>query len=1150
MHWKYRHVGAVFKCWVYEHIEAKAKKNKLATFQKRWAQHILLRGFNKFKSATKSVSERQQNLHHLVVKICKIWSYYEAYVAFSSWSSKTEHMRNVEVTTRRILRHWTTQREQRMLLTWKRFAEKRRFLRRCMTRCMHFRRHKKLRPAFKKWQDFIAFSIDEEWIKEQDELKDIIVERDQTIANLERFRDMVYSKERDKALSVLNRILHSQLFAAWKVWKEEADEMTRLENVKNRVMAKWRLRPCAKAIFKWTNWVSKRQRVRKIVQRAFSDRSHKKKVAALNTWKMFMSLTDHHMLRNLLTQKEGLLADTEAKLAEKDIEVKGLANFKEKILLANQDRAISVLSRLMKISLHHSIQIWKEHADEDRRQEGLMNRFLKKWKLMPALSCIHTWKDYVRTRVHLRHIMMRAFSDGHYRMMDAAMRTWKHFVYSFDTCKLQETIDSLGATTMAQSKVLEVKEAEIESLRRHLDNLYGEKKGTAVKALSRIINAQKAAAFETWHDMAKELIRNEAIIKKFASRIKNAGAVRCLRSWSEFAKGRVHLRSFINKNIFNKSAKMLNIAWRTWVHNTEKVSEERMVAQNEHLQALLKEAEERLASLEDENHKSEEMLLILQRQKTEQSARSMRRFVNMWQNKCLTTTLTSWKAYVLERQSQKRVMRKFLTRMVQAKLLAPFKCWTEFVVFDRRCEALLDKFGKKWMYRTVCKVLESWKEFVVVSRQQREDDNAWEWKVASVLAKMTNSRLYRIFNGWRENTTEMRRNRDIVKKFVKRMKLDGVRRSIVTWRQLVATRKFLRRICNRMIGGHESKMLAMGFSSWKRFIQSLGQDEMDRMISLNEELSTRLKAQVEQIEDLESHIRGIFGQQTEKAVKVLHKMLHSQLNAGFNAWRANIEEMKHHEEILRKFANRIRLSSANKAFHSLRENASERRFLRRFVKKMTGGKRDKFLMAGLRTWKEATAYLRENAVDDQIRALENEIDEMRDVLEMYEARYATEIRAKKDKAKRVILKLLNGKIMVAFEIWRDALFQEKRNEEIRLKFAKRMRFRGAIKAIQCWKVMVHERKFLKRLLNRLFGGKEIAQKSAAFRTWCDSVRGYKEGEEVRLFGRGANEAGCNAQLKFSPSTQSFFAFRFAHLSTLSSKSSKRSATNSATLLIT
>jgi hypothetical protein len=327
------------------------------------------------------------------------------------------------------------------------------------------------------------------------------------------------------------------------------------------------------------------------------------------------------------------------------------------------------------------------------------------------------------------------------------------------------------------------------------------------------------------------------------------------------------------------------------------------------------------------------------------------------------------------------------------------------------------------------------------------------------------------------------------------MRMGGVRRSIVTWRELVSTRKFLRRICNRMIGGHESKMLAMGFSSWKRFMLSLGQDEVDRLISLNSELTTKLEAQLEQIEDLEAHIRGIFGQQTEKAVKVLHKMLHSQLNAGFNAWKANIEEQKYHEQILRKFGNRIRLSSANKAFHSMRENANQRKFLRKFVRKMTGGKREKLLMAGLRAWKEAAAYLREHQTEDHINELEDKISEMQDVLEMYEARYAVEIRAKKDKAKRVILKLLNGNMVVAFEFWRDCVAKEKKNEEIRLKFAKRMRYRGAMKAIQCWKEVVHERKFLRRLLHRVFGGKEAAALSAGFRTWCDSVRGYKEGEE-------------------------------------------------------
>ena len=273
---------------------------------------------------------------------------------------------------------------------------------------------------------------------------------------------------------------------------------------------------------------------------------------------------------------------------------------------------------------------------------------------------------------------------------------------------------------------------------------------------------------------------------------------------------------------------------------------------------------------------------------------------------------------------------------------------------------------------------------------------------------------------------------------------------------------------------------------------------MERLVNLNKELSRKLESQIEQISDLEEHIRGIFGQQQEKAVGVILRMFHSQLHAGFCAWRANVEEIKRHESILKKFSKRIKNSLASKAFLSFKANAAERKFLKKFVKRMCGDRRTKMLSAGFISWKSSVAYLKENDAEIELDRLYGEVDDLQEILTMYESRYAKELLAKKGKARRVILKLLKGKIHVAFEVWSEWMKQEQRNETLRIKFAKKMRFRGAMKALACWKALVHERKFLRRLLMRMFGGKEMTLKSAGFRKWCDSVRGYKKGQEKQV----------------------------------------------------
>jgi len=114
---------------------------------------------------------------------------------------------------------------------------------------------------------------------------------------------------------------------------------------------------------------------------------------------------------------------------------------------------------------------------------------------------------------------------------------------------------------------------------------------------------------------------------------------------------------------------------------------------------------------------------------------------------------------------------------------------------------------------------------------------------------------------------------------------------------------------------------------------------------------------------------------------------------------------------------------------------------------------------------------------------------------MYEARYAVELLAKKDRAVAVVIRMTLGKVLSAFTCWKEVVEKDKHDEQLLRKFVKRMYFRGVVKAIDCWKEVVHERKFLRRFMQRMLGGRDINMKSAGFRTWVDSVRGYKDGEE-------------------------------------------------------
>jgi len=1108
-HWRYRHVQLIVEAWRDYVAFVKVRSDKLATFYSRWSHNTIYKALTKWKVVAENLTRKSENEHkvmsHFVRKMCSVI----LSQGFGTWAEFVAREKLIFASSMRVIRRWNSELMTRSFKKWDHYATNRRHLRWTLAIAMKRRKHNSLRPSFQKWMQYIAFKIDEEWVQEQDALKKEIDERDDKIDQLERFRDMVFAKEKDRAINVLNRILHSQLFAAWKIWKVEVAEMVRLEAVKLKIMNRWRLRGPQKMIQKWKAFVEVRKRVRNIVTRSFGGRSYTLMSAGFNTWKAFMRSCDHNLLRTALEAMEAKATGLENDLREKNEEIKDLQAFKDKVYQEKKDMCIAVLSKLMHCRIHQFLERWKEHALELGRQERLMTRFLAKWRLKPAIACLGTWKEYVAARLRLKWIMARAIGSRSYTLLDKAMRTWKHYMYSFDTIKLEAAASKLDDALTSLRLEGNEKDKLLESLRNQIDLMFGAKKKLAMKAMRRAIYAKMGAAFATWFAMVEELNRTSGIMKKFATKIKLRSAHMTLGRWKEFVEERVKMRNFINKNLFCKSSKLLNIAFRTWIHNAERASGEALAEEVHRAREAMEGMQEEMRRLKEEHDDMEEKLVKAQADKMKLSERSMKRFVNMWQSKCLMTTLGGWKAYVLGRRKDKAVMRKFMQKMVGVKMMAPWIAWVEFMHFERRCEALLDKFGRKWIYRSVVKVLEGWKVYVRMVKDERTGSEAWERKVGAVLQKMMNGKLLRIFNAWRDNAYEKRKNRAIVANFVNKMKLGGVRRCIQTWTEMVGTRKWLRRFVGRKMLSRESRMLAAGWRSWRKYMDRLGMEGVRALENMVEEQRLRLEAQFEQISELEEHIREMFGDQQERAIGVIQRMLHAKLNAGFQGWKANINEMKRHEQIVVKFGNRIRLSSAGKALQTLKANKDERQFLRKFLNRFVGGKRSRDLSAGINKWKEVTRWLKNHGLESEISALQDELDDLTETLSMYEARYAKELLAKKDKARRVIAKLLNGKIMVAWEVWVDFVKQEIHNEEIRLKFAKKLRYRGAMKALSNWKLMVSERRFLRRFLVRMIGGKKQALKAAAIRTWLDSVRGYKEGEEKEVIRK--LEAFCGAQ---------------------------------------
>ena len=85
---------------------------------------------------------------------------------------------------------------------------------------------------------------------------------------------------------MLNRIINSQLSFSFNSWNDGATLLREREIILKRFVDKWRLRPATKSYNVWLIFVSTRKGLRRITNRAVSDKIFKMKATRFDAWKL------------------------------------------------------------------------------------------------------------------------------------------------------------------------------------------------------------------------------------------------------------------------------------------------------------------------------------------------------------------------------------------------------------------------------------------------------------------------------------------------------------------------------------------------------------------------------------------------------------------------------------------------------------------------------------------------------------------------------------------------------------------------------------------------------------------------------------------------------------------------------------------------
>jgi len=260
----------------------------------------------------------------------------------------------------------------------------------------------------------------------------------------------------------------------------------------------------------------------------------------------------------------------------------------------------------------------------------------------------------------------------------------------------------------------------------------------------------------------------------------------------------------------------------------------------------------------------------------------------------------------------------------------------------------------------------------------------------------------------------------------------------------------------------------------------------------------------------------------EKRYRYLVKRFVSRMNNGvmfriFAQWTELVAENKHNRLVIGRFRTRMMNQEVAKSLASWKEFVELRlrmKYLaRRIINRCENGQ---FLSAWI-PWIEYTRAMREKEEEEErmmfmtetqkeeeakrqklLAKQKKQQEEMEEERKLREEEFErekeefakqmtsmkeAEAERKKELGMKMIQKMMHGCLATTLQGWKEFVKNEKHYRVVMARFAKKLHMRCANSAYMQWCHYVKERKWLRGLLNRLLGGKEVMLMSAAFKSW-------------------------------------------------------------------
>ena len=289
-----------------------------------------------------------------------------------------------------------------------------------------------------------------------------------------------------------------------------------------------------------------------------------------------------------------------------------------------------IAARLNNRTLFKIINYWRTLVQEEKRYKVAVGRFIKRINNREIGATFVSWVDFVEQRLRLKYLAGRVFNKLSNSSIFAGWERWNE-VIEWQKTKEKEAFEFEFLSKKQQEEERQKKAAA------------EKKQSAALRTIQKMVHGCLATTLQGWKDFVKAEKHDRLVLARFAKRMQLASVVKTLAKWKDYRTERKWLRSLMHRMIGGKIKQQQRAAIQAWVRYAYHLKELAAEHGTSDLHQLVENLHHKVGELESQNILLMNQLGETQMKKNELAQRSMSRFIQQWQNKCLVTTLMAWK---------------------------------------------------------------------------------------------------------------------------------------------------------------------------------------------------------------------------------------------------------------------------------------------------------------------------------------------------------------------------------------------------------------------------------------------------------------------------------------------------------------------------